>query len=193
MALNDGLARQNEELRRTIDELTHARNQISMLEAAGRRIAGIVHSKALSLIRVRPVDFFLIMVLSLGMALAFNQQNPRGITLIEPAGPEIPFVTQEQALALIENEDALLVDARPREFYEREHAQRAVNVPAQLFDLVYMMQMTAEDPERPIVVFGRSVSRRYDLIVAAKFLGRDHERVYIVKDVPPLALDGGTQ
>jgi len=193
MALNDDLARQNEELRRTIDELTHARNQISMLEAAGRRIAGIVHSKALSLTRVRLVDFFIILVLSLGMALAFNQQNPRGITLIDPPGPEIPFVTLEQALALIENEDALLVDARPREFYEREHAQRAVNVPAQLFDLVYMMQMTAEDPERPIVVFGRSVSRRYDRIVAAKFLGRDHERVYIVKDVPPLALDGGTQ
>jgi rhodanese-related sulfurtransferase len=193
MALNEDLARQNEELRRTIDELTQARNQISMLEAAGRRIAGIVHSKALSLTRVRLVDFFLIIVLSLGMALAFNQQNPRGITLIEPSGPEIPFVTLEQALALIENEDALLVDARPREFFEREHAQRAVNVPAQLFDLVYMMQMTAEDPERPIVVFGRSVSRRYDQIVAAKFLGRDHERVYIVKDVPPLALDGGTQ
>ena len=54
-----------------------------------------------------------------------------------------------------------------------------------------MMQMSAEDPERPIVVFGRSVSRRYDEIVASQFLGRDHERVYIVKDVAPLALDGG--
>jgi hypothetical protein len=54
-----------------------------------------------------------------------------------------------------------------------------------------MMQLSAEDPERPVVVFGRSVSRRYDQIVAAKFLGRDHERVYIVKDVAPLDLDGG--
>jgi len=193
MSLNDDLARQNEELRRTIDELTQAKDHISMLEAAGRRIAGIVHSKAESLTRVRLFDFFLIIVLSLGLALAFNQQNPRGIVLIEPPGPEIPFVTLEQALELIAKEDALLVDARPREFYEREHAQKAVNVPAQLFDLVYMMQMTAEDPDRPIVVFGRSVSRRYDRIVAAKFLGRDHERVYIVKDVPPLALDGGAQ
>jgi len=193
MSLNDDLARQNEELRRTIDELTQAKDHISMLEAAGRRIAGIVHSKAESLTRVRLVDFFLIIVLSLGLALAFNQQNPRGIVLIEPPGPEIPFVTLDEALELIAKEDALLVDARPREFYEREHAQKAVNVPAQLFDLVYMMQMTAEDPERPIVVFGRSVSRRYDRIVATKFLGRDHERVYIVKDVPPLALDGGAQ
>ncbi len=193
LSLNNDLERQNEELRRTIDDLTRARDRISMLEAAGRRIAGIVHSKAESLARVRLVDFLLIIVLSLGMALAFNEQNPRGIVLVEPPGPEIPFVTLEQALSLLDTEDALLVDARPREFYEREHAARAVNVPAQLFDLVYMMQMSAEDPERPIVVFGRSVSRRYDQIVAAKFLGRDHERVYIVKDVPPLALDGGSQ
>ncbi len=191
LSLNEDLARQNEELRRTIDDLTRARVQISLLEAAGRRIAGIVHNKAESLARVRLVDFFLIIVLSLGLALAFNEQNPRGIVLVEQDGPEIPFVTLEQALALIDGEGALLVDARPREFFEREHAGRAVNVPAQLFDLVYMMQMTAEDPERPIVVFGRSVSRRYDQIVAAKFLGRDHERVFIVKDVPPLALDGG--
>lgn len=190
-ALNENLAEQNEELRRTISELTRAKDQISMLEAAGRRIASIVQSKAEGLIRVRRFDFVLILVLSLGMALAFNHHNPRGIALIEAAGPEIPFVTLEQALDLIKSEDALLVDARPREFFEREHAAGAINIPAALFDLVYMMQMAAEDPERPIVVFGRSVSRRYDQIVAGKFLGRDHERVYIVKDVAPLALDGG--
>jgi rhodanese-related sulfurtransferase len=191
MSLNDDLARQNEELRRTIDDLTRARDQISMLEAAGRRIAGIVHSKAESLARVRLVDFLLIIVLSLGMALAFNEQNPRGIALFEPAGPEVPFISLERALELMDNEDALLVDARPREFFELEHAERAVNVPAQLFDLVYMMQLSAEDLERPVVVFGRSISRRYDQLVAAKLLGRDHERVYIVKDVAPLDLNGG--
>lgn len=193
MSLNADLARQNEELRRTIDDLTRARDRISVLEAAGRRIAGIVHSKAESLVRVRLGDFLLIIVLSLGLALAFNEQNPRGIALVEPAGPEIPILTLDQALHLIDHEDALLVDARPREFFEREHAQRAVNVPAQLFDLVYMMQLIAEDLERPVIVFGRSVSRRYDQIVAAKFLGRDHERVYIVKGVEPLDLDGRAQ
>jgi hypothetical protein len=124
MSLNADLARQNEELRRTIDDLTRARDQISMLEAAGRRIAGIVHSKAESLARVRLLDFMLIIVLSLGMALAFNEQNPRGIALVEPAGPEVPFVTLEQALALMANEDALLVDARPREFFERDMRKR---------------------------------------------------------------------
>lgn len=183
-ALNEGLARQNEELRATIAELTRARDRISMLEAAGRRIAAVVRSKAMSLERVRAFDFLLILVLSLGMALAFNNHNPRGIPLVEPPGAEVQAVSAEQALALVAGEGALLVDARPREFFERETAPGAVNVPAQLFDLVYMMQMASEDPERPIVVFGRTVSRRYDLMVARRFLGRDHERVYIVAGGP---------
>ena len=53
------------------------------------------------------------------------------------------------------------------------------------------MQMAAEDPERPVVVYGRSISRRYDLIVARKFVGRDHERVYILRDVEAEDLRGG--
>ena len=112
---------------------------------------------------------------------------------MEPPGAEVEFISRDRALALVADEDALLVDARPREFFERETAPGAVNVPAQLFDLVYMMQLASEDPERPIVVFGRSVSRRYDLMVARRFLGRDHERVYIVTDVLPRDLHGGTQ
>ena len=187
-ALNEDLERQNEELRNTIAELTRARDRISMLEAAGRRIAAMVHSKAESLERVRAFDFLMIIVLSLGMALAFNTQNPRGIPLVEPPGVEVETIGRDRALELVTGEDALLVDARPREFFERESAPGAVNVPAQLFDLVYMMQMASEDPERPIVVFGRSVSRHYDLMVARKFLGRDHERVYIVPGVEPADL-----
>ena len=189
--LNEDLARQNEELRATIAELTSARDRISVLEAAGRRIAAMVHSKAASLERVRAFDFLLIVFLSLGLALAFNTQNPRGIPLLEPPGAEVEMVSPAEAGRLLADEGALLVDARPREFFERGSAEGAVNVPAQLFDLVYMMQMASEDPERPVVVFGRSVSRRYDLIVARKFLGRDHERVFITVAEPGQLHGGG--
>jgi len=188
--LNEDLQRQNRELRETIAELTRARDRISMLEAAGRRIAAVVQRKVDSLMRVRAVDFMLILVLSLGVALAFNTQNPRGIPLVEPTGPEVPVLGAQDALAMLENEEALLVDARPREFFERGHPDGAVNVPAQLFDLVYMMQLSAEDPERPILVSGRSISRRYDLIVARKLLGRDHEQVFVVLDPSPLDRKG---
>jgi hypothetical protein len=191
--LNTDLARQNEELRATIAELTRARDRISVLEAAGRRIAAMVHSKAESVERVKVYDFLLIVFLSLGLALAFNAHNPRGIPLVEPPGAQVDVISPETAARLLAEENALLVDARPREFFERGSEKGAVNVPAQLFDLVYMMQMASEDPERPIVVFGRSVSRRYDLIVARKFLGRDHERVFIVTDAEPGALAGGGQ
>ena len=190
--LNEDLARQNEELRATIAELTRARDRISVLEAAGRRIAAVVHSKVASLERVRAFDFLLIIFLSFGLSLAFNIHNPRGIPLVEPPGVEVEVVSPEAAEMLLADEGGLLVDARPREFFEQGSADGAVNVPAQLFDLVYMMQMASEDPERPVVVFGRSVSRRYDLIVARKFLGRDHERVFITL-ADPGELRGGGQ
>ena len=185
-ALNADLVVQNDELRRTIDELTRAKDHISVLEAAGRRIAGIVHRRSAELVRIRWVDFVLIIGLSLGMGFIFNQQSPWGVSLVEPAGPTIPTVGVDQAQAMVLNENAMLIDARPREFFERGHAEGAVNIPAQLFDLVYMMQMAAEDPERPIVIYGRSVSRHYDIIVARKFLNRDHERVLVVVGDMPL-------
>ncbi len=89
-ALNADLVAQNEELRRTIDELTRAKDHISVLEAAGRRIAGIVHRRSAELVRIRWVDFVLIIGLSLGMGFIFNQQSPWGVSLVEPAGPTIP-------------------------------------------------------------------------------------------------------
>lgn len=188
--LNADLAVQNDELRRTIDELTQAKDHISVLEAAGRRIAGIVHRRSADLVRIRWVDFLLIIALSLGMGLVFNHQSPWGVPLVEPAGPDVAVISVRDAQGMMTGRDALLVDARPREFYERGHAEGAINVPAQLFDLVYMMQMASEDPERPIVVYGRSVSRRYDTIVARKFLSRDHDLVYIVDDADALIREG---
>ncbi|NCD24608.1 MAG: rhodanese-like domain-containing protein [Deltaproteobacteria bacterium] len=184
--LNADLVAQNEELRRTINELTRAKDHINVLEAAGRRIAGIVHRRSEQLLRMRWVDFALIIGLSLGMGFIFNHQSPWGIPLIEPAGPNIPTIGVDAARVLVDQDGAILIDARPREFYEVGHAQGAVNIPAQLFDLVYMMQMAAEDPERPIVIYGRSRSRHYDSIVARKFLSRDHERVLIVEGDMPL-------
>lgn len=185
-ALNADLTVQNETLRLTVEELTKARDQISVLETARRRIVGIVHRRSAERIRIRWVDFALIIGLSIGLALVFNQQSPWGIPLVTQDAPAIPTIAPHEAKTLVQNGDAILVDARPREFFERGHAEGAINIPAQLFDLVYMMQMAAEAPGRPIVVYGRSVSRRYDAIVAHKFLNRDHERVLIVDGDMPL-------
>lgn len=186
-ALNADLSAQNDELRRTIEELTRAKDQISVLEAARRRIAGIVHRRREELVRIRWVDFVLIIGLSLGMGLVFNHQSPWGIPLVEPDGAFVPTIGAREAQTLVSGGNAILVDARPREFFDRGHAEGAVNIPAQLFDLVYMMQLAAEAPDRPIVVYGRSVSRHYDVIVARKLLNRDHERVLIVDGDMPLA------
>lgn len=192
--LNQNLARQNEELRQTIAELTRARDRISVLEAAGRRVAAVVHRKTESLTRLRPVDFVLILGLTLIMAVIFNQQNPRGIAWIEPLrAADVPRISAETLPAFLAENEAVIIDARPREFYDRGHIPGAMNVPAQLFELVYMMQLAQEDPERPIVVYGRSISRHYDRIVADKLLRRDHEDVHILENAQVLIPTGGAK
>lgn len=180
--LNDDLAAQNAALKQTIADLTRAQDHISVLEAAGKRIAGIVHRRAEDLARLRWVDFALILGLSVGMALLFNWQSPRGISLYDPPRFDLEMVSVERTHAMLAKEGALLIDARPREFFDRHHVPEAINIPPQLFDLIYMMHLAGEDPERPVLIYGRTVSRSYDALVAEKFLGRDHEAVYLVEN-----------
>lgn len=185
--LNQDLERQNEALRQTIAELTRARDRISVLEAAGRRVAAVIHRKTESLTRLRLVDFILILALTLVMAVIFNQQNPRGIAWVEPQrAADVPRISVEALPAFLEENEALIIDARPREFFDRGHIPGAVNIPAQLFELVYMMQLSQEDPERAVVVYGRSISRHYDRIVAEKLVRRDHEEVFILENADRL-------
>lgn len=181
--LNIDLEEQNRELRRTIAELTTARARISFLEATGKRIASVVHQKAEEHERVSWLDFALIIGLSLLLGVIFNAQSPQGIPLLEPeSNIAVVAVSAVEAQNMLRRDNGLLIDARPREFYEQAHAQGALNLPAHLFDSVYAMQFKSEDPARPIVIYGRTISRKYDLAVARKFVARDHERVVVVED-----------
>ncbi len=179
-ALNQDLEKQNLALKQTIDELTHARHRISVLESAARRIAVMVHRNAEKLMQVRPLDFILIFGISIVLGLAFNFQNPKGIPLVPLPRPEkVQSITVSEAQDLLSRENALLIDARPREFYEKSHAWGAENVPPELFDAIYAMRFRDEDPDRPLIIYGRTFSRLYDEIVARKFFYQDHERIYL--------------
>lgn len=183
LGLNENLAEQNEALRKTIDELTTAKHRINALEAAARRIAQIVNRNAERLMQVRPLDFALIIGISMVLGLIFNIQSPRGIPVLPIARPDmVQSISLSDAKKIVEQENPLLVDARPREFYEISHAKGAINVPPSLFDTIYTMNFANEDPERPLVIYGRSFSRLYDEDVARKFFNHDHERIYLVEE-----------
>ncbi|MDA8136081.1 MAG: rhodanese-like domain-containing protein [Desulfobacteraceae bacterium] len=180
VALNRNLAEQNQALRDTIDELTRAEQRISVLETAARRIARMVSHNAERILQVRLLDFILIIGISIVLGVLFNLQNPKGLSFFPLPNPEATkTVAAPEALRLLSREKALLIDARPREFYELNHAPGAINVPPSLFDALYAANFNDEDPERPMVIYGRTVSRLYDEMTARKFISRDHEEVYL--------------
>ena len=74
----------------------------------------------------------------------------------------------------------MLFRSRPREFFEQRRAKGAVNLPAALFDFVYGMNLEGQDPAREIIVYGHTVSRRYDADVAELLRERGHANVKLL-------------
>ncbi len=174
VALNKDLEERNQSLQRTVDALTQAQGRIAKLESRVRQVLGAVEDKTWQVTRARLVDFIALVLLSAVLGLAFNAQNPQGVDLLPPYLPARVQVTGSIP------QDAIVVDARPKEYYDREHLLGAVNLPPQFFDFVYPMLLGSEDPERPVAVYGRTWSRRYDVETARLLLDRGHETVVIV-------------
>lgn len=186
-ALNADLTRTNVELRRTIAELTEARDQIRLLEVAKNRLRQLIRREVERAGRFRPADVALLVVLSAVLALAFNYSSPNGIPIV----PEVffqahpPRVDVLMAQQLLSRSEAVLVDARPSELFQQKHIPGAVNIPAALFDVIYPMKLGPTlKAEQIVLIYGRTVSKRYDDEVAQRLLQR-HDQVRV--------LEGGLQ
>ena len=128
-------------------------------------------------------DFLLLVVLSVLCALIFNQTNPNGVTLFPKTlfDETITFMPASEALARHEKGETLFVDAMPANFYDKEHIAGAVNLPLAIFDIMYMMALSQEDKEKEIIVYGRTISKRYDEQLASKLSLRGHKNVRILE------------
>jgi rhodanese-related sulfurtransferase len=128
-------------------------------------------------------DFLLILVLALLCGFIFNQTNPNGVMLFPKTSVDasITTVSPSAAFLLQEKGDALFVDAMPASLYEREHIAEAVNMPVAIFDIMYMMVLSQEEKQREIIVYGRTVSKRYDEKLANKLAVRGHKNVKLLE------------
>jgi rhodanese-related sulfurtransferase len=82
---------------------------------------------------------------------------------------------------LISRGEAVLVDARPAELFEQKHLPDAINLPAALFDILYPMKLGRMlKPEQVVLVYGRTISKRYDEDVAQRLLQR-HEHIKVME------------
>lgn len=181
-SLNEDLTSKNEQLRRTIQELTEAKTRITILERTRAHLRAILQREAERTARVNPVDCGLILLFALLMGVLFNFASPHGIPIlpISVIDSDFPSVSATEARKLIEEKNAVLVDARPKLLYTQKHIAGAISVPLTLFDLIYMMKLGMLDPQRPLIVYGRHISRLYDVEVAQRLKKRDHDNVKVL-------------
>jgi rhodanese-related sulfurtransferase len=180
--LNSEQKQKNTELEKTVQALSESRRTIVGLEKAGERIKSAIGSAMARANRVSVIDIALILIAGALLGLVYNWASPSGIPVV-PAiwrHPPSPQITIEEARAGLAARAILIVDARPVEFYKQRHIPEAVNLPLALFDFVYMMQFSQIDPQQPIVVYGRSISRHYDEEVVYRLKERGHSNVSIL-------------
>ena len=182
-ALNADLQRTNSDLRRTIADLTEARHQIRILEVAKNSLKQLIQREVERSGRFRPIDVILMVILSVVLALAFNYSSPNGIPVVPEAvfqdqAPRIDALTAHQ---LLSRNEAVLVDARPPELFKQKHIAQAVNIPAALFDVIFPMKLGPTlKPEQVVLIYGRTLSKRYDEEVAQRLLQR-HGQVKVLE------------
>ncbi len=174
-ALNEDLRRTNADLRQSIADLTDARQQIRLLELAKIRLKQLVQREIERVGRFRVTDVLLILLVATLLSLPFNYSSPNGIKILPgsfffEAPPSIDETTVRQ---LMSKGEAVVVDARPPELFAQKHIAEAVNIPASLFEIIFPMKLAhALKPEQVIVVYGRTISKRYDEEVAHRLLQR---------------------
>jgi rhodanese-related sulfurtransferase len=182
-ALNADLRRTNADLRQTITDLTEARHQIRVLEFAKGRLKQLIQREIERAGCFRAADMLLLLILSTVLALVFNYSSPNGIPVVPKAvfqeqAPRVDVLTAHQ---LLTRGEAVLVDARPAELFQQKHIAEAVNIPAALFDVIYPMKLGRTlKPEQVVLVYGRTISKRYDEDVTQRLLQR-HDQVRVLE------------
>jgi len=128
-------------------------------------------------------DFVLLMGVSVLCAIVFNQSNPNGIPLFQklPSKDAIPSITLSAALEEYKQDNAVFVDAMPASFFDKRHIRGAVNMPLALFDIVFLMTFDDEDKTRKIIVYGRTISKLFDLEVANKLVLRGYKNTRVLE------------
>ena len=134
-------------------------------------------------LRITWFDYFLVVAVSVVLAVIFNSSNPNGIPLFPefPVRNAVPAIGPAAAWEEFRSSGTLFLDARPASFYQQRHIKGAVNVPLALFDIVYLMTFTKVEKEKKIIIYGGSISKLYDRELAEKLLLRGYEQVRILE------------
>ncbi len=121
--------------------------------------------------------------MSLFLGIGLNFSNPHGIRLIPQFSPieTVGIVTPASIMKRYGTGEAILIDAMPVNFYNKEHIKSALNLPLALFDIMYILHFSGIAKEKELMVYGRTISRHYDEEVARKLLLNGHDNIRILQ------------
>ncbi len=170
--------------RHIIQQLSH------WLVTGDRRLEReVVHQVKLR--QVSWFDYVLMVGLSVVFALVFNLYNDNQIPLVHgwDSHDNVSEISLSKALELHRRGEAVFVDARKVNFYDRRHIKGAMNLPVLFFDLQYpmfqfMLEQKGLGKDKPLIVYGGGFSRRFDLELARLLLDKDHEKVAVLGGSP---------
>jgi len=106
-----------------------------------------------SKLRVKPwLGYTVIAAVSLLCSLIFNQVNPNGITLfpISESDEQISIVSPLEAMTKYNAGKAIFIDARPTFLFDQAHIEGALNIPLNIFDIMYMMKLSEVEKKKTL-------------------------------------------
>lgn len=128
-------------------------------------------------------DFVLLIGISVLLAVVFNESNPNGIPYFQklPSQSAIPSISLSAAVEEYKQGHAVFVDAMPAGFYKKRHIKGAVNMPMAIFDIVYVMTFEEEEKSKLIIVYGRTISKLFDLEVAGRLVQKGYKNTRVLE------------
>ncbi len=136
-------------------------------------------------------DYLLMVGLSIVFALVFNLYNDNQIPLVQGWGEkdQVTEISLNQALEMYRKQAAVFVDARKSSFYENRHIKGAMNLPVVFFELMYpmfqfMLAQTEGAKDKPLIVYGGTVSRDFDVELARLLKDKGFEKVMVLAGKP---------
>jgi rhodanese-related sulfurtransferase len=147
-------------------------------------------SKTTPLIRTTLIQATMIIGISLVLGFVFNHFRDQGLPLVEdwsmearmasPEGESL-IISLEDARTLHESGTAVFLDARPEAWYEMEHIEGALNIPAEQVETLYSTVLADVARDTPIITYcdGEACELSHDLAIALLERGFTNVRVLI--------------
>lgn len=128
-------------------------------------------------------DLMIIMVTGILIAVVVNRIRADRIPMLPPYMDNSFY--GEMKLSTFQQKEfkssrCLIFDARPHKFYEKNHLTMAMNFPVSEFDFFYHLYLDHASKDVPIFVYGRTLSRAYDLELAHRLSLMGHKNVTVI-------------